>query len=361
MVRKTAESCKIHECSTDPQCVIHHGVPGDPAADTENKNTIDVPESVGAELPAELLERLSDLLPVLTNVTVEARRRGTWAALRQRFKYKPPNEDTTPEEVARELVAIALKDAEGPRGEAEQYRVRMLLSDTSKRYCVFTPKVAADGRLEMVDHNPEPVDQIGRASEIAVNCMEAVWKTAEAGARVAEGLEKQAGALQTVLTSVTNMVSDRNQLMADVADRALERDQIRQEYELEKMRLEKGYGLLDRVAEPIGRQFASMIVDDGPLPGRLTKLLASLDKATLGKLKELLTERELEYVERATKTKDDAEFCNVFTAFDAEVAKRGTEGQSQFLRDLSATLPEAAAKEMADIWQKVGELTNSGG
>jgi len=292
-------------------------------------------------------------------------KRSRWQVLRvgkRSFNTQPPSMSV--HDICTDLVSAARKDAE-QNGEGQRYRARLRCRLDGHEYSRFANvRCILDdgGALTIVDDgdsdtdNPLKVlsDTAQRYAEISWRCLQEVRHAVTDVRSTLTGMTEVATSLRDTLTIAGKLAMEGRQGQVELARIQLDLQRESHAFELQKQKIEGGFGLLEGPVSTIGDEIAAHVVENlrrqrqggsapsgaasssrarkpgtkGPCEHALTvnEIFASLDEDKTAKLKTILADDEWTLLQNARNAQTDAMFDQLFDRFYAELRKRDEPG-----------------------------------
>lgn len=347
---------------------------------------MDATEVLPDEVPADLYDKVEKNRAWISEIRLQAMRRGKWILLRNRLNFTPPM-DADVQWVCEQILGWARTDSENhANGEAERYRAKITIQVASDRppqhrYAMLRTYVDDDGALSLKDDHSS-VDERGLMAQIAQDrrqeqdfyfrALDAMTRQIESQAKQAEGFADVSEAFRVMLLGVAEVTKNNAAGEAERMRIILE-GQIAQ-YEHEES-VEKIRGLTEVLKKPAEKAAAEFAVwlrkkanepkakpkaegkasnEDpnlSPFARKLARIFNDMTPAQTQATLELFTSDERDCIDNARKARDDRAFSALFHRFYGEIKKRGEDGVNELLSKLQDTMPAGCFISLFELMQ----------
>ena len=372
---------------------LGRGIHGSVAKNTDE--VIDVDEVLPEEIPAELLERVSEHHPYLTEIHLQVRR-GSWRLLRHGkrvFKETPP--PMAPHDICAHLVTVAAKDAD-VNGEGIRYRARLRCKQGDlayTRYAHVRGYLDGSGALQIVDDVNDSEGDSGMASMIRAKEQsdQIAFQSLRAVLDATQATTKLATMVNTLVLGFGEMVAKQAGGEAELLRIKLEMEQAGYQHEEKMKKWDRGFGMLEKPVQRIGDEIMDTVVaamrekraksrertrkngrrsstttttteppkaeptvqQVSQFAQNLDDVFANLTDSQKKQAQDAMTPDEWKLVQAARKARNDKSFDGIFGRFRDEVAKRGDKGSTEFIGNLGNIVGPEGMIEIGQLFQRI--------
>ena len=336
------------------------------------------------EVPTDLYEKVEKNRAWLTELRVQALRRGKWIILRPRLAFQPPV-DADVQWLCEQILNWARADAEQhANGEAERYRARLQIRPAidrppQYRFANLKTYVDDDGALSLQDDHSHVEDrgmlsllseQHKTVMEFHFRALDATTRQIESQAKQAEGFADVSEAFRSMLFGVAEVAKNNAAGEVERMRIILEGNMAQYEHEENVQKINGLTEVLKKPAEKVAAEFAvwlrrkasepkeekpkeaqSKEPDLSPFARKLARIFAEMSPAQTKQTVDLLTTDERDCIENARKARDDRAFSALFHRFYGEIKKRGPEGVDELLVKLQDTMPATSFLSLFELMQ----------
>lgn len=334
------------------------------------------------EIPAELLERVSDNHPHLIEVSLQVKR-GRWTTMkigRQRFADQPPT--IVVHDICTKIVEAARRDAEAT-GDNQKYRARLRCRQNDHEYsryaCVrgvlndagaFT--IVDDGGTDEADPMRVLVEAKAQSDSVSFQCLQTVLAAVKGYASIADSFNKLLCAAGEVFTK---NVSGQ----ADLLRIQMEMEGAKHAHVVQMAKIDKGFGLLEGPVMKIGDEIVDHVVSGmrdkrakgnaktasgRPRPASqgatrsgfattLDDVFANLDETKTKAARDVMSADEWKLIQMARNATTDQIFDGVFQRFVSLLKERGNEGSSKWISQIETIVGNEALMKLAVLIQRI--------
>jgi len=349
-------------------------------AKNTDDHVIDTTEVLPEEIPAELLERVAEHHANLTEVHLQVKR-GTWRSLRNGrrvYGAKPPPSDSV-HDICTHLVEVAKRDAE-LNGEGTRYRARLTCSQGGQhytRYASVRGVIDSDGALQIIDD-----EQGGEA-----NLLQAAIAAKQQSDNIAfqcqtmmvqqlQGMAAVATTINSIFEGVGNAFKQHANNQVELLRVQMEMEQNQHAHSERMAKFDRGFGIIEKPVQRIGDEIMDHIITTmrekknkgkrkpngsanrrapqrSELAQDLDGIFDDLEESKVKQCEELMTADEWRLIQAARRAATDVIFDATFARFVAELKKRGNEGTTKWIRDLSEIVGQEATMRFGMLVKRI--------
>ncbi len=337
----------------------------------EDPTILDVDEVLPEEIPAELLDRVTEHYAHLREIRLQVKR-GSWKLLKRGkrvFQKVPP--PMSVHDICLHMVQVAMQDAH-EHGDECRYRAQLHCEQNGARYHRYAKVrglIDTYGALQIIDDHEDSED----TSALAV--MARSKEASDAMLLQSQGMLLKVGAgFERMGTAYTNMLTAAGELFAKAAGAQAEMLRVQMEMESnsqhhkERMaKFDRGFSILEGPASRIGDVIVDHVISKmennakgkgkgkgqqrppkngaRAAPGAtahnrcdlaqtLHDVFGGLNEEQRKKCREVLTEDEWKLLEAARRSPTDAEFDGAFGRFRDVLGERGSDGVDDWIAQM---------------------------
>ncbi len=368
------------------------------ATATGSGSTIDTEEVFPEEIPAELLDRVSENHAFLRSMALQVRRNNTWKHLRagtRTFQESPPS--IPPHDICTLLVRAARLDAEESPGiDLQRYRVRMRCRQGNHEYTKFASVrgfIDDAGDLQIVDDEGGGDESVVKALQasaaaadarcerfagIAFACLDRVMGCVQGFANIASTFNDVLGAAGAQWSTQVNAKVELLRVQ-------MEMEQNAHVHEEKMKKWDKGFSILEGPVGRIGdeivefavegmkakrakqrreRQQARAAGNGSAAPHKeappkceqaetLDDIFGELTEEKIVAVREIMTPDEWKLIEVARRASSTQAFDAAFNRFYALLKQRGDNGTTEWITKIAPLIGKDALTEIGMLIKRI--------